>query len=107
MGLTKIQLINLDKNFNKFQFVLYYDNDVIILNYNCVYNLGYFGIPISDATDSIFYNDDIFCFLGISDVEKFISIIVGYPVDPGIWPSVRTKKDFIKVLRVLECCLEF
>lgn len=52
MELTKIQLINLDGNFNKFQFVLSYGNNVIILNYNCVYNLGYFGIPISEWAKS-------------------------------------------------------
>lgn len=106
MGLTKIELINLEGNFDVFQFILYYNNGIVhIITYTCEGISCIFGNAVKSTTECI-YNDEIFNLLGIPNANQFVSEIVGYPSFTGMWPEVKTKKDFIKVLHALECYLE-
>ena len=107
MELTKIELINLEGNFDVFQFILYYNNSIVhIITYTCEDVSCIFGNVVESTTGCI-SNDEIFNLLDISNAKQFVSEIVGYPSFTGIWPEVKTKKDFIKILHALECYLEF
>jgi hypothetical protein len=47
-------------------------------------------------------NDQIFKNLGIGDKYHFVSSIVGYKVDRGVFPEVKTLGDIEKVVKALQ-----
>lgn len=107
MELIRIELVNVKGNFNEFQFILHYNNNVVhILNYSCDGIYLFFGNLLKSSTANN-YNNEIFNLLNIHDANEFVSNIVGYPTPDGIWPVTKTKQDFIKVLHALEYYMEF
>lgn len=107
MKLVKIKLKSLEKNFDVFQFNLYYDNNTThILKYT-LEDVGCIFGNLVESTTMCTCNNEIFELLNIYDANKFVSNIVGYPTPYGVWPEVKTKTDFIKVLHTLEYYLEF
>lgn len=73
-----------------------FDDDTTLTGNIITSSVGKYYVSIDG-----YYNSRVFDLLKIDNPNAFVSKVVGYNCDNGVWPTVNTRHDLFKVFRAL------